>query len=112
MAVTVSRMLESGVDPALPAAARGRADARVTTSEAFWLATAGGAAVLGQSTGLFRPGLAFDALLLDADNPDSNLRLDPAEPAARRLERIVHTAARPDISTVWVNGRRVHSRGG
>ncbi len=110
MAVTMSRALEGGVDPARPAGARGRPGARVTASEAFWLATAGGAAVLGQPTGLFREGHAFDALLLDADPAGSNLRLDPAEPAARRLERIVHTAARADILCVWVNGRLVHSR--
>jgi len=110
MAVTASRMLESGVDPALAPAARGRPGARIGTAEAFWLATAGGGDLLGQATGLFRPGYQFDALLLDADTPDSNLRLDPAEPAERRLERIVHTAGRPDISVVWVNGRRVHAR--
>ena len=110
LAVTVSRLLESGVDPALPAATRGRPGARIGAAEAFWLATAGGADVLGQRTGLFSPGYAFDALLLDAEHADSNLRLDPGEPAERRLERIVHTAARPDIAAVWVNGRRVHAR--
>ncbi len=112
MAVTASRMLETGVDPAVAAAARGRPGSRIGTSEAFWLATAGGAEVLDQQTGLFRPGYAFDALLLDPANPDSNLRLDPAEPAARRLERIVHTAGRPDIAAVWVGGRKVHGRVG
>jgi guanine deaminase len=112
MAVTTSRMLETGVDPAVPAEARGRPASRIGTSEAFWLATVGGADVLGQQTGLFRPGYAFDALLLDPANPDSNLRLNPAEPAARRLERIVHTAGRPDIAAVWVNGRKVHARAG
>jgi guanine deaminase len=112
MAVTVSRALETGVDPMLPAVERGRTGSRIGTTEAFWLATAGGAAVLGQPTGIFRPGYAFDALLLDADLSGSNLRLDPAEPAERKLERIVQTAARPDIFSVWVNGRLVHSRAG
>jgi guanine deaminase len=100
MAVTVSRALESGVDPSVPAASRGRQGSRVTASEAFWLATAGGAAVLAQKTGIFRENYAFDALLLDADPAGSNLRLGPAEPAERRLERIVHTAARADIFCV------------
>jgi guanine deaminase len=110
MAVAMSLVLESGVDPARPAATRGRAGSRIGSAEAFWLATAGGAAVLGQATGLFREGCAFDALLLDAGQPGSNLRLDPGEGAARQLERIVHTAARADIARVWVAGRAV--RGG
>jgi len=110
MAVTASRALESGVDAAVPAAVRGRPGSRIGALEAFWLATAGGAEVLGEKVGQFRPGYAFDALLLDADHPDSNLRLDPAEPAERRLERIVHTAGRADISRIWVNGRVVHAR--
>ena len=109
IAVTMSRALESGVDPALPPQTRGCPGARVGASLAFWLATAGGAAVLGLKTGLFRPGHAFDALLLDADPARSNLRLDPAEPAERRLERILHTAARSDIFAVWVNGVCVRS---
>jgi guanine deaminase len=110
MAVTMSRALESGVDPTLSADNRGSPGARVPASLAFWLATAGAAAVLGLETGLFRPGHAFDALLLDADPVRSNLRLEPAEPAERRLERIVHTAARADILAVWVDGVRVHAR--
>jgi len=112
MAVTLSRALETGVDPSLPAATRGRPRSRIDTMAAFWLATVGGAEVLGQPTGLFRPGYAFDALLLDAERPDSNLHLDPAEAAARRLERIVHTAGRPNIVATWVDGRLVHGRAG
>jgi guanine deaminase len=110
MAVTTSRLLESGIDPALAAATRGRPGARIDCVQAFWLATAGGAAVLRQRTGLFRAGYMFDALLLDADHGHGNLRLDPQEPAARRLERIVHTAGRADIARVWVRGRVVHQR--
>jgi guanine deaminase len=112
MAVTASRLLETGVDPSLPAATRGRPGSRIGTSEAFWLATVGGAAVLGAPVGLFQPGNAFDALLLDTDRADSNLRIDPAEAAERRLERIVHTATRADIARVWVDGRAVSSRPG
>jgi guanine deaminase len=110
MAVTVSRVLETGVDPALPQTARGRPGSRIDTVAAFWLATAGGAAVLGQNTGQFRAGQSFDALLLDPDNEASNLRFVAGDPWERRLERIIHTAGRADVHRVWVAGKLVHTR--
>jgi guanine deaminase len=110
IATTVSRALETGVDPALPQDRRGRPGSRLDTVAAFWLATAGGAAVLGQNTGQFRAGQAFDALLLDPDNDASNLRFVAGEPWGRRLERIIHTAGRADVRRVWVAGKLVHAR--
>jgi guanine deaminase len=107
MAITASRALESGVDPARPRAQRGRAGARIDAVAAFWLATAGGGEVLDLPIGLFRPGYAFDALLLDAGAADSNLVLSDDDAPERLLERIVHTASRADIARVWVAGRRV-----
>jgi guanine deaminase len=111
MAITASRMLESGVDPALRHAERGCPSARIGVVEAFWLATAGGGIVLDLPVGLFQPGRMFDALLVDAEAPDGNLRFDPADRPAQRLERIVHTAGRANIARVWVGGRVVQERG-
>jgi guanine deaminase len=110
MAITASRMLEGGVDPAIPRGARGRPGARIGATEAFWLATAGGAEVLDLPVGAFRPGHHFDAMLIDTRNLDGNLFPQPGEPPERLLERIVHTAGRNDIARVWVGGRIVHQR--
>ena len=51
MAVTASRMLEDGVDSALPAGLRGRPGSRIDFRTALHLATAGGADVLDLPVG-------------------------------------------------------------
>ncbi len=60
-AVTVSRMREDGVDPAMERAVRGVAASRIDAVAAFWLATCGGADVLGIPAGLIEPGRQFAA---------------------------------------------------
>ncbi len=106
-AVAVSRALESGVDPRLPRAGRGRGQARIGPITAFWLATAGGGMVLDLPVGLFRPGHAFDAVVIDPDAPGSNLAIPAGDTAEQALERIVHLASRANIARVWVAGRQV-----
>lgn len=105
-AVMVSRMLESGTDPALAPDARSEhGGARIDFRVAFHLATAGGGAALGLPVGQFVPGYAFDAILIDPEAPLGSLRLWP-EPHTDEaiLEKIVHTASRPNIAAVWVSG--------
>ena len=80
-AVTVSRMLEDGVDPALGPAERGVPESRIDTVTAFWLATAGGAAVIDLPVGLIEPGRRFDAVAVQ-DGPSG--RRDPAMGGHRR----------------------------
>jgi guanine deaminase len=109
-AVACSRLLESGTDSRLPAAERGRAGARIDFRTAFRLATAGGGESLDLPIGLFRPGYAFDALLLATSLPDGNLRFHAAESGEMIVEKIVMTAGRGDIARVWVAGRLVKSR--
>ena len=108
MTVTASRMLDEGVDPALPPDGRGRKGARQDWRVAFHLATAGGAAALGLNVGTFEPGQAFDAQLIDLDAPGGTIRLldDPVSPEAL-LEKILYSASRPNIAEVWVAGRAV-----
>ncbi len=108
MAITVSRMLESGTDAALPHGQRGRAGSRIDAVTAFWLATAGGGQALDLPIGQFRPGYQFDAIALDPSAPASNLYLRAGDAPERMLERIVHTASRANIARVWVAGRSVH----
>ncbi|MCU0272405.1 MAG: amidohydrolase family protein, partial [Acidimicrobiales bacterium] len=72
-AVTVSRILEDGVDHGLPAAERGVPGSRIDAVTAFHLATAGGASVLGADVGVLAPGRWFDALVVGLDRPGSPL---------------------------------------
>mgnify|MGYP001824171175 CR=1 FL=1 len=107
-AVTVSRLLESGVDPAVEAAVRGRPASRIDTTTAFWLATLGGAEVLDLPVGLLAPGRRFDAVVLDVSATSSSITEWPdLDDDARRFERLVRLASRADVVTVWVDGQAV-----
>jgi guanine deaminase len=108
-AIAASRALEEGVDPALRPEKRSRPGRRIDFREAFWLATAGGAQVLGLDAGVFRPGASFDAVLIDLDAPGSNTSLfDGLDSPEDVLEKIVSTATRANVAGVWVEGRKVH----
>jgi guanine deaminase len=87
-------------------------DARVDFRTAFRLATAGGGEALDLPIGLFRPGYAFDAILLQSGLPDGNVVFGPDEDDDTILQRVVMGAGRGDIARVWVNGRLVRSRDG
>ncbi len=107
-AVTVSRMLEDGVDASLEPAERGVAQSRIDTVTAFWLATAGGAAVLDLPVGLIEPGRCFDAITVCTDRPGGAIRLwEGIDDKARCFEKIVRLATTDDISNVWVNGTTI-----
>jgi guanine deaminase len=108
MAVSASRALEDGVDPALPAAERGTPGSSIDFREAFWMATAGGARALGLKTGRFAPGYAFDAIVVDTRADDSNLTTwEGMDSNDDVLQKIVYNAGRSNIAGVWVQGRRV-----
>lgn len=110
-AVTVSRMLEDGVDPGRAAHERGVPASRIDTVTAFHVATAGGAALLGIPVGLFEVGRKFDAFVVDVDSPGSALRRwDEVDSEERLFEKIVRLAESKDITQVWVDGRRVAGR--
>jgi guanine deaminase len=111
-AVIASRSLESGVDPRLRRASRRSPGSRIDVATAFWLATAGGGIALDLPIGLFREGYQFDAIVLDGQTPDSNLRLDESAAPEDTLQKIVYHATRADIREVWVANRRVHARHG
>jgi guanine deaminase len=108
VAITVSRALEDGVDPARAAGDRGSPGARIDYREAFWMATAGGAAALGLNTGRFASGCAFDAMVVDTNAVASNLRIwDGIDTDDDVLQKIIYNAGRQDIGSVWVQGRLV-----
>ena len=107
-AVTVSRMLEDGVDRAVAGARRGVPRSSIDTTTAFWLATAGGAEAVGLPVGLIEPGRRFDAVAVDTNRPAGAIRLwDDFDGPARAFEKIVRLAGADDITRVWVNGAPV-----
>ncbi len=107
-AVTVSRMLEDGVDGLLPSTTRGVAGSRLSIVEAFHLATVGGADLLDQPIGLLAVGRSFDALVIRTDRPDAALQIwDEVDDDTRVFEKVVRLATPTDISDVFVSGRRV-----
>lgn len=110
-AVMVSRMLEDGVDARVGREARGTGDARITSAEAFWLATAGGAQALRLATGTFAPGNAFDAQFVDTTVAGSELRgFGVFEGPRDVLDRILFLATPQNVRQTWVQGRMVFDR--
>jgi guanine deaminase len=110
-AVTVSRLLNDGVDRATSRGDRGVPGSTIDTTLAFWLATLGGASVLGIPVGLLEPGRRFDAVLVDTTSRRGSLRVWPeVDTPERTFEKIVRLAGPADIVGVWVDGRRVVDR--
>jgi guanine deaminase len=110
-AVLASRLLESGVDPALARPLRRRPDSRIDALTAFWLATVGGGIALELNVGLFRPGYQFDAMLIDTAAPASNLRIAPSDTPEQILQKILYESGRSNIRDVWVANRHVLGQG-
>lgn len=108
-ALITARMLDTGTDPDLPPHLRSaNQGAQIDAVTAFWLATAGGAEVLGLPVGHFAAGQHFDALTIDPIAKGGGLahwlladRTDPA----RLLESLLHGTARVNIVAVHVGGR-------
>ena len=104
-AVTMSRVLESGVDARVVTGERGVDGSRLTILDAFWLATAGGAELLGLDVGLLAPGRPFDAIAVDVARPGSALRRwDGVDDDARTFEKLVRLATPADLTHVWTAG--------
>ena len=107
-AVSVSRLLDDGVDASLVAAERGVRGSRISITEAFWMATAGGGELLGTGVGVLDVGHPFDAVAVDCARPGSPLRVwDGIDDLERTFEKIVRLATPADICDVWVAGKRV-----
>ena len=74
------------------------------------MATAGGARTLGLNTGRFAAGYAFDAIVIDTQVDDSNLTAwEGMDSHDDVLQKIVYNAGRSNVTSVWVQGRRVSS---
>ena len=105
--VQASRMLESGVDPTTPQAERGTPGSTVTMTTAFHLATTGGGIALDLPIGQFAPGYRFDAMAIDPAPEAGGIRLFGETDPAAIIEKVLYTASRANIASVWVDGRAV-----
>jgi guanine deaminase len=109
-AVAVSRTREDGVNARLPSAVRGTPGTRLTFAESLWMATTGGGLALGLPIGLLSPGYSFDAIVVDANVPDTDLMFWPdLDTPHDMLQKILHNGVRRNITNVWVQGRQVKS---
>jgi len=109
-AITASRALEDGVDPARPAPERGVPDSRIDFRHAFWCATTGGADVLDIPAGRFAPGLQFDAIAVNTQAAGSNIGVwEDFDSEEDILQKIVYGATRDCITDVWIAGRNAYS---
>jgi guanine deaminase len=93
-AVVASQQLADGGD----------VGARIDVATAFWMATLGGADLVGANVGLIAPGRSFDAIAVRV--PDI-ARLADSDRDDVYEERIIRLTGPRDIETVWVAGTDV-----
>lgn len=109
-AVMSSRMLEDGVNPALPAEDRGVPGSRITVNEAFYLATAGGGESLSLPIGRIQENYAWDVQIIDTKLPTAKLPIfDPNEDLNDVFQKMLYLTRPENIREVWVQGEKVHS---
>lgn len=108
-AISASRLLEDGVNPAVGAAARGREQSSIDFRHALWLATAGGGEVLDIPVGKFEVGYHFDAISIDVSANNAEIRLWPeADTPEDIAQKIIYAATKANIAQVWINGREIN----
>ncbi len=107
-AVSHSRVREEGTSAKLKAENRGERNTRISFLEAFWMATVGGGKALDKRIGLFKKGFSFDAVLIDGEVQDCDLKIwQGLDSPSDILEKIISTTCRQNITRVWVQGKEV-----
>ncbi|KAG5458986.1 MAG: guanine deaminase-like protein [Olpidium bornovanus] len=87
--------------------------AALTLAELVYLATLGGARVLGLPVGNFEPGMEFDALLVDLAAPAGPVDTFPEEDTLEEmLEKFLFLGDDRNIRRVWVRGNVVKDSAG
>lgn len=99
-AVKSSQMLEDGVDSKLPAEKRGVTDSRISMTNAFYLATAGGAEALHLNSGQIETGRIADLQIVKAHR--SLMPMTPQDV----FERLMYQSEPADIKAVYVAGKQ------
>ncbi|KAK9720271.1 hypothetical protein K7432_004258 [Basidiobolus ranarum] len=81
-------------------------------AELIYLATIGGANVMGleDRIGNFTLGKQFDALLIDPSTPDSNFHLYDHDNFYTTLEKFINTGDDRNIRRVYIDGRLVNNK--
>ena len=109
--VVSSRMLEDGVNNALPAEERGVPNSRITINEAFYFATAGGGESLSLPIGRIQENFTWDVQIIDTNVPSAKLPIfDTNEDLYDIFQKIMYNTRPENIREVWVQGEKVHSR--
>ena len=107
-AISSARALENGVDPSINRDQRGRKDSRIDFSDAFYLATKGGADVLNIPTGSFEKDKHFDALLIDTQVDNAKISIhEDVDNDQDVIQKMVMLATRSNIVRTWVGGLSV-----
>ena len=83
--------------------------APLTTTEAFWLATVGGAQALGVEglTGHFAPGSLLDAIVIDPEAAGSPFDLYESDDTNMAFEKWLMLGDDRNTAEVYVNGKKV-----
>ena len=104
-AVVSSRMLNTGVNPALAPENRGVADSALTLNRAFYGATVGGGTALDLPVGKLEKGYAFDVQVIDLSE---NIPMYyPEKSSDDLLHKILLLSESSNIKEVWVQGEKV-----
>ncbi len=104
-AIVSARALENGVDSNISRDQRGCGDSRIDFSDAFYLATKGGAEVLDIPTGSFEKGKYFDALLIDTQIDNAKISIhEEVDNDQDVIQKMVMLATRSNIVKTWVSG--------
>lgn len=110
-AVISSRMLEDGVNSALPVTERGVPSSRITINEAFHFATAGGGESLSLPIGRIQENYAWDVQIIDTKLVSAKLPIfDKNEDLQDIFQKIMYLVRPENIQEVWVQGEKVHTR--
>lgn len=104
-AVISSRMLNDGVNPAVPSSERGRPDSAITLNNALYCATVGGGTALDLPIGKLEQGYAFDVQVLDIS--DGIPMFYPEKSHEDLLHKILLLSESSNIKEVWIQGNRV-----
>lgn len=106
-----SRMLEEGVDTRIEAGQRGVPHSRITVTQAFYLATAGGGESLSLPIGRLEEGYAWDIQIIDVNVSHAKLPIFGENIDLYEVfEKIVFLARSENIREVWVQGDLVYTR--
>ena len=81
---------------------------RVDFSDAFYLATKGGAEVLNLSTGSFEKGCFLDAILIDTKVDNAIIPVyEDIDSELDLVQKIIMLATTANITKTWISGSSV-----